>query len=230
MSDRKTSRCSKCGLTFSGQRTYCPLCKTKIAEDGAKEDFDVFPVVESKHIDSIFMKIVTFAALAAVIVAGMTDRLMILADQTWQPIFFPVTIGVAGGYVLLIVGRRKWKNIRKMVMYEVIIGLLLCVAYDRYTGWKGWSIEVVFPLTVAGMNLLYFVLGFADSSHQTDYGIYFLITIIGTAFVILFVCTGIIENTVLITITAGIGILLFLAKVIFQGKTFLSELSRRLHV
>lgn len=59
------------------------------------------------------MKIVTFAALAAVIVAGMVDRIMVLSDRTWQPIFFLVVIGVAGGYALLIVGQRKWKNIRK---------------------------------------------------------------------------------------------------------------------
>ena len=105
------------------------------------------------------MKIVTFAALAAVIVAGMVDRIMVLSDRTWQPIFFLVVIGVAGGYALLIVGQRKWKNIRKMVMYEVIIGMILCIAYDWYTGWKGWSVQIVLPLTVVGMNLLYFILG-----------------------------------------------------------------------
>ena len=136
---RKTIRCQKCGLTFSGERVYCPLCKKRIIAEGTadssiKEDFDVFPVTQKKQADFIFMKIVTFAALAAVIVAGMVDRMMVLSDRTWQPIFFLVVIGVAGGYALLIVGQRKWKNIRKMVMYEVIIGMILCIAYDWYTG------------------------------------------------------------------------------------------------
>ena len=143
---RKTIRCQKCGLTFSGERVYCPLCKKRIIDEGTedssiKEDFDVFPVTQKKQADFIFMKIVTFAALAAVIVAGMVDRMMVLSDRTWQPIFFLVVIGVAGGYALLIVGQRKWKNIRKMVMYEVIIGMILCIAYDWYTGWKGWSVR-----------------------------------------------------------------------------------------
>ena len=83
---------------------------------------------------------------------------MVLSDRTWQPIFFLVVIGVAGGYALLIVGQRKWKNIRKMVMYEVIIGMILCIAYDWYTGWKGWSVQIVLQLTVVVMNLLYFIL------------------------------------------------------------------------
>ena len=89
---RKTIRCQKCGLTFSGERVYCPLCKKRIIDEGTedssiKEDFDVFPVTQKKQADFIFMKIVTFAALAAVIVAGMVDRMMVLSDRTWQPIF-----------------------------------------------------------------------------------------------------------------------------------------------
>ena len=232
---RKTIRCQKCGLTCSGERVYCPLCKKRIIDEGTedssiKEDFDVFPVTQKKQADFIFMKIVTFAALAAVIVAGMVDRMMVLSDRTWQPIFFLVVIGVAGGYALLIVGQRKWKNIRKMVMYEVIIGMILCIAYDWYTGWKGWSVQIVLPLTVVGMNLLYFILGFVDRKHQTDYGIYFLLTIIATVFVVILVCVGVMHNTMLVTVTTGIGVLLLIAKIIFQGKTFLSELSRRLHV
>ena len=115
-------------------------------------------------------------------------------------------------------------------MYEVIIGMLLCIAYDWYVGWRGWSLQIVLPLTVVGTNLLYFILGFADANHQTDYGIYFLITILGIVLVVILICTGIICNTTLVTITTGIGVLLLLAKIIFQGKAFLSELSRRLHV
>ena len=232
---RKTIRCQKRGLTFSGERVYCPLCKKRIIDEGTedssiKEDFDIFPVTQKKQADFIFMKIVTFAALAAVIVAGMVDRMMVLSDRTWQPIFFLVVIGVAGGYALLIVGQRKWKNIRKMVMYEVIIGMILCIAYDWYTGWKGWSVQIVLPLTVVGMNLLYFILGFVDRKHQTDYGIYFLLTIMATVLVVILVCVGVMHNTMLVTVTTGIGVLLLIAKIIFQGKTFLSELSRRLHV
>ena len=58
---RKTIRCQKCGLTFSGERVYCPLCKKRIIDEGTadssiKEDFDVFPVTQKKQADFIFMK------------------------------------------------------------------------------------------------------------------------------------------------------------------------------
>lgn len=231
MSDKTQNQtfCPRCGLTFSGRRSGCPLCGQKLGE-AETEDFDIFPVIPLKQNRSVFMKVVTFMAIAAVIAAGMTDRLMASMGKEAPAVLLPVAIGVTGGYILLAVGQRKWKNLRKMVMYEVIIGLLLCMAYDRYTGWKGWSLQVVFPMTVAGMNLLYFVLGFADRQHQTDYGIYFFITIIGTAAVIVLTMAGVIEGTGIVIVTAGLGILLLFAKLIFQGKSFLSELSRRLHV
>ena len=47
----------------------------------------------------------------------------------------------------------------------MIIGMILCIAYDWYTGWKGWSVQIVLPLTVVGMNLLYFILGFALAAY-----------------------------------------------------------------
>ena len=81
--------------------------------------------------------------------------------------------------------------------------------------------QLIFPV---------YLLGFVDRKHQTDYGIYFLLTIIATVLVVILVCVGVMHNTMLVTVTTGIGVLLLLAKIIFQGKTFLSELSRRLHV
>ena len=57
-----------------------------------------------------------------------------------------------------------------------------------------------------------------------------MLTIIATVFVVILVCVGVMHNTMLVTVTTGIGVLLLIAKIIFQGKTFLSELSRRLHV
>ena len=228
-SDERTS-CPKCGLTFSGTREYCPLCGKKIGDGSRKEDFSCFPVIPLQKQNHIFLQIVTFAALAVLLVTAIVDRMLVYHSYEGNRFFLPMFIGVVGGYAILMVGRRKWKNIRKMVMYEVIIGLLLCMLYDWYTGKSGWSINIIFPLAVVGMNLLYFILAFADRSHQTDYGIYFLITIIGTAIVVILMLTGVIVNTELATATSGIGILLLLAKIIFQGKDFFSELSRRLHL
>ena len=57
-----------------------------------------------------------------------------------------------------------------------------------------------------------------------------MLTIIATVLVVILVCVGVMHNTMLVTVATGIGVLLLIAKSIFQGKTFLSELSRRLHV
>ena len=86
------------------------------------------------------------------------------------------------------------------------------------------------PLFVVSLNVLYFVLGMADQTRKMDYGIYFLISVIGTAIVGLFLLTGLIANPKLPSVTVSIGIILLLAEIIFAGKTFREELVRRLHI
>lgn len=225
MEEKKNpSRCPKCGLTFSGKREYCPLCGKRIAVLQEEEDFDIFPVIPVRRENSIFLRVVTFIGLAAVILVCMLDQILI------KGIGLPACLGILCSYTVLVVGWRKWKNVRKTVMYEAVIGMLICLLWDRYFGWEAWSVNYVIPLTVAGLNVLYFILGFADREHETDYGIYFLLTIIGTAAVIILMAAGVITRTKLPVVTTGIGLILLLAKVTFQGKAFFQELSRRLHV
>ena len=45
------------------------------------------------------------------------------------------------------------KNILKNLTWQLLIITILCVLWDHFTGWKGWSIDFVFPfgtLTVLG--------------------------------------------------------------------------------
>ena len=87
---RKTIRCQKCGLTFSGERVYCPLCKKRIIDEGTedssiKEDFDVFPVTQKKQADFIFMKIIVLGAgkVGKTLIKHMSneDHDIIVVDQ-----------------------------------------------------------------------------------------------------------------------------------------------------
>lgn len=218
-------RCDKCGIHISGKREYCPLCGKKLSSLNEPEDFAIFPVIPVKKEKRIFLRVATFISLAAMIIICITDQFLL--DRN---ISFFMCFGVACAYVILAVGYKKWKNVRKTVMYEGIIGIGICILWDWYLGWKGWSIAYVMPLAVAVLNVFYFVLGLADREHQTDYGIYFLITIIGTLAVILLMLTGAIANPKPALVTAGIGIILLLAEVIFFGRPFFAELSRRLHL
>lgn len=218
-------RCDRCELNFSGKREYCPLCGKKLSDQSGPEDFGIFPIIPIKKEKRIFLQVATFISLAAMIIICIIDQLIPEIQ-----ISFLMCFGIACAYVILAVGYKKWKNSRKTVIYEGLIGIGICILWDWYLGWKGWSIDYVMPLAVVVLNAFYFILGLADREHQTDYGIYFLITITGTILVLVLLLAGVILNRKLALITTGIGIILLLAEIIFYGRPFFAELSRRLHV
>ena len=115
-------------------------------------------------------------------------------------------------------------------MYEGIISVLLCLLWDKVTGWRGWSINYVIPVTFAAMNVFYFVMSYADRSKNTQYNIYFIMSLIGTLISVILWLTGAAAPTPFVTIPIGVGISLLIAQFIFRGKRFLSELHRRFHV
>lgn len=47
-----------------------------------------------------------------------------------------------------------------------------------------------------------------------------MLTIIATVLVVILVCVGVMHNTMLVTVTTGIGVLLLIAKIIFRKDVF----------
>lgn len=219
-------KCDKCKINISGQREYCPLCGKKLADLNGVEDYEIFPVIPLKKDYQLFMRIVIFLSLSLMIVVEVIDRVFI----TNFDVATVVCLGIFCADIILYIAYKKRRNIRKAVMYEAVVGIVLLILTDWYIGWHGWSVSYVFPVVIVALNILYFVLSLIDRAHQTDYGIYFLITIIGTAIVWLLLILKVITNVKLAAITAGIGTILLLAEVIFYGQSFKAELSRRLHL
>lgn len=222
-------KCDKCKINISGEREYCPLCGKKLSDLNGKEDFAVFPVIPFQKDYQLFMRIVIFLSLSLIIVVELIDQVYVTNIDNIDVAAF-ICFGIVCSDIVLYIAYKKRKNIRKAVMYEAVIGIVLMLLWDWYLGWHGWSINYAFPIVVAAMNLLYFVLSLVDRAHQTDYGIYFFITIIGTIMLCVLLFCGIITNVKLSATIAGIGTILLLAEIVFCGQSFKAELSRRLYL
>ena len=57
-----------------------------------------------------------------------------------------MTAGVFCTWLLVMVGYRKRKNPLKNGMWQLVIVSVGAVLWDVFTGWKGWSVDYVFPL------------------------------------------------------------------------------------
>jgi hypothetical protein len=219
------TKCDSCGVNIVGERTYCPLCGKKIS-DTAEECYGVYPKVKVKMSYNLIVKITTFCAIVAILVINIINFSFIPHLR----LYVPLSLGVGCAWVIIVVGVKKRKNIPKNIMYEGIISVLLCLLWDNVTGWRGWSVNYVIPITVAAMNVFYFVMSFVDRSKNTQYNIYFVMSLIGTLATLILCLTGVAAPTPFVTIPIGVGISLLIAQFIFKEKSFLSELHRRFHV
>ena len=59
-------------------------------------------------------------------------------------------------------------------MWQVVIATLFCVAWDLITGWRGWSVDFVFPIAVCGVLLAMFIIARVRHLETPEYLIYFI--------------------------------------------------------
>ena len=117
-------------------------------------------------------------------------------------------------------------------MYEAIISMILCIIWDSITGWIGWSIDYVLPVTSAALVVFYFVMGIVDRNRRSAYVGYLVISETGIIIssVLLFTDTLSGVSRYVSGISVGVGAALLIAQMIFRGKSFFSELYRWLHI
>jgi len=221
-------KCTSCGFNLSGDRQVCPLCGKKLEHHCEEECYDVFPKVPVKVTYHLIFKISTFAAIFGIVVVNIINKMFIPHFK----IYLPLTLGIIGAWLIINVGFKKRKNIPKNILYEAVISIVLCLLWDYFSGWRGWSVGYVLPSTSAALVIFYFVMGIADRSRLTTYTGYFMISEIGiiVCFILnlLGVFYGVAEYFAVMAV--AVGLLLFLAQVVFRGKGFFSELHRWLHL
>jgi len=220
-------KCDNCGVSVTGERSHCPLCGKKLSDTDLKnEDYGIFPRVKMRMAYNLIVKITTFVAIVAILVINLINSSFI----PHLKLYVPLSLGVCCAWIIIVVGVRKRKNIPKNILYEAVISIVLCLIWDQVTGWHAWSINYVLPITIGALNGFYFVMSYIDRSKNTQYNIYFIISLIGTLITIILWLTKTAADTPFVTIPIAFGITLLIAQLIFRGRTFISELHRRLHV
>ena len=224
-------KCPVCGVRTDGIRRRCPLCGRSLPdapEGDAAESTGIFPYIPPRKTYDLIFRISTFAAILILLVVHVIHRLYIPHMQ----IYTILMLGTVCAWIIVNIGARKRKSIAKGILWEAVISMILCLIWDRMTGWHGWSWGYVLPALSALLALNYFIMGIADRRRLSTFTGYFIISLVGTAAVAILYftghMTGLYAHFAVISMTVS-GILL-LSQVVFRGKYFLSELSRWLHL
>lgn len=219
-------RCEICGVKLTGERKICPLCGQTLDSSVTQEDYAVYPRVPIRLTYRALNWIITLWGVVTLAVL-VALKLTVLRRM---PYFWPLCLGVAGLHVVLLAGVRKWRNLSKSVMYASVACVLLSLAADLLTGWRGWSLNFVVPILGGGLESFFFALCLSVRGKHNAYGIYFFLSSLWAAVVLILAITGVITlwlPTLVATVLAAVLMILLAA---LQGRDFLSELSRRFHI
>ena len=221
-------KCTSCGVKLTGSRKVCPLCGKKLDDVPETESYGIFPNIPVHVTYDFIFKISTFSMIVAIIVVHMINF-------TFLPnlaIYLPLSLSAICAWIIINVGFKKRKNIPKNIMYEAVIAIVLCLIWDHFTGWRGWSYHYVLPSIAGALCIFYFVMGIVDTKRLSTYVPYFITSELALLFCAILLFCGLMEGVAryFTVISLGIGLTLLIAQIVFRGKTFASELYRWLHM
>ena len=193
-----------------------------------KEEKNDFPGCgeQQKKEEKKVLQTFSFLCLAVAVICGMINYLM-LETLNW---FWFAAAGCLCAWLVVRVAYFKRRNILKNLAWQLLLITILCVLWDHFIGWKGWSVDFVFPF--GALAVLGSVPVIAKVSHlEREEYLYYLLqaAMIGCLPAVL-IWIGIIKYTMPSVLCTGISFLVLAGMFIFRKKDTLREFRKKLRM
>ena len=90
----------------------------------------------------------SFLCLAIAVICGMINFMM-AGVLNW---FWFAGAGCACAWLVVMVAYYKRRNILKNEMWQLLLISAIAILWDRFTGWKGWSVDFVIPFGILAVQ------------------------------------------------------------------------------
>ena len=178
--------CKKCNVKIRGRKECCPLCQGKLTELVGDEN-PSFPVLARKKISSItFLKVCTFLFIALEIIFGTVN---IMSEGAF-PFIGPVMLGLFVAWVDVLATMYLRNNIIKAITFEVMVAIVVDYYIDVRTGFYGWSVAWMIPLTLIGLAIVTIVTALVLRLRLDEYILYIVFDFVIALLQIYFIKTG----------------------------------------
>lgn len=216
--------CNKCNVDVRGEFERCPLCQHILAGEATSREFPRIPSVYEKY-KQIIKLIILITASVAVISAAVNA----LMPQSGRWSLF-VIFGVVCFWITSYICLKKRQVIAQNIAAEAVLISILCVIWDKVTGWHGWSVDYVIPIIFSWSMLGLFVVTKILKIKMPDYVFSFVICIFfGLAPFILCV-TGVTRLMIPSVICIALSAISFITLVLYDGRELLETLSKKFHI
>ncbi len=172
-------------------------------------------------------KIYSFLCLALAAV-------MLVTDWSFHP-HIRWTLFTAGGvatmWIASSIGFFKRYNLLKNVMWQLLIGTIICFIWDALTGWHSWSVDLVLPIMSVATLAAMFVIAKVQKSPVREYLIYEVMAAgYGLILPVILLLSGAVKNQAVSMFGALICFLFLVGVILFKGREFKEEMHKNLHV
>lgn len=216
------SKCLKCDVHVDSLSDRCPLCNSeiKISKNSS------YPKMHNKFTNQLFRKIMFLIALAACLTIALVNFIL-TPDIKWS--VFSILQILLMYYVFYHYLNGRKKVIRLLFVLNIIV-CILSIFWDYYTGFKGWSINYVFPSLCITYGIFMLILRFVSYFAFREHSSYIYINVCLSFLPILLLNLDKLSVSILAYISAGLGAINLLILIVFDGSSFKSDIARKLHI
>ena len=152
---------------------------------------------------------------------------LMLGTLNW---FWFAAAGCFCAWLVVHVAYLKRRNILKNEMWQLLIITVLCVLWDHFTGWHGWSIDFVFPFGALAVLGSIPVIAKINHLEREEYLYYLIQSAVVGCIPAIFTAIGLITYTWPSVLSTGISFLTLAGLFIFQKKDTLREFRKKLRI
>ncbi len=216
--------CGKCKVTVKSGTARCPLCQNNLEGEAEAEAYPVLPTLYKQY--ALFFKLLILATVSAGVISVAIN--LILPQTGYWSLF--AVLGIACFWITLAVVYRRKNNIPHIITNQVMVLSVFSVGWDYLTGWRGWSLDYVIPLTCVGAMVVLAVVAKVMHLPAGDYIAALFVDIAFGIVPIVFYLLGMINVAIPSILCIALSLISLVGLILFEGKSMRLELIKRLHM
>lgn len=204
------------------------LSEEKVSHRELKNDFPAYgerQKLEKKENQRV-VQTFSFLCLAVAVICGMIN-FMTAGTLDW---FWFASAGCACAWLVVMVAYFKRRNILKNEMWQLLIISVIAILWDRFIGWRGWSVEFVLPFGALAVQFSIPVIAKVNRLEREEYLFYLVQAGVVGLIPMILIWVGIVKFVYPSVVCTGISFLTLAALFIFCQKDTLREFHKKLRM
>lgn len=229
-------KCRYCKVSVLDPTEVCPLCHSVLEtvgdaqKNGTKENETkewMYPDVRDVS------RVINFLVKLYLFLAIVSEAALIIINYILQSrIWWSAITGVAliYSYITLRYSVQKNGGYLRTILIQIFGAILLTFAIDWIIGYRGWSVNFVFPGSILLLDVATLVLMLVNLENWQSYMLLQILTILLGIIALVLWHAGIIIYPIVTIVAASVSVAFFIGTLIFGDRRARNELKRRFHV